>query len=143
MHTFVRFDTDRQLFTYSIDAGGYSCFGLEHARRQASAIARWLDIDPPSITPDRAGFDAYQAILEAGANHAARTGQRWNADLCPELIGLEGKRIEATNALGERSRFIVGKSTGWLPCHLEIARRNCSDGPGAMGPYTDVKIIRS
>lgn len=142
MNTFYSFDTDRQLFTYHIDAGGYCCFGIENARREASAIARWLGIDPPSITPDQAGFEAYQRILTAGAEHARRTGQRCDADLCPELIGLEGKRIEATNAFGERSRFIVGKSTGWLPCHLEIARRGCSGGPGAMGPYSDVKVIR-
>jgi predicted N-acyltransferase len=35
----------------------------------------------------------------------------------------------------------VGKSTGWRPCHLEIARRNCMGGGPASMKYHSVRAI--
>jgi hypothetical protein len=63
------------------------------------------------------------------------------SDLRPELIGLEGQRIEATDRHGERRRFYVGKSTGWKPVHLEIKRIDSSGGDADWGPYTDIRVI--
>jgi hypothetical protein len=34
----------------------------------------------------------------------------------------------------ERSRFIVGKSTGWAPIHLEIKTRRSTGGAAAYVP---------
>jgi len=43
---------------------------------------------------------------------------------------------------GERRRFRVGKSTGWMPCHLEIARCNSTGGPAVTGaPFQSVRIV--
>lgn len=37
---------------------------------------------------------------------------------------------------------IVGKSSGWLPCHLAIARRNCHGGPAAYVPAgSTVRVV--
>lgn len=57
-----------------------------------------------------------------------RDAIRDNSNLNPQLLGLEGWRVEVTNADGERHRFIVGMSTGWRPCHLDISRRNSHGG---------------
>lgn len=63
-------------------------------------------------------------------------------NLCPELIGLEGCRVEAT-CYGERVRFQVGKSTGWKPCHLRLHNRASSGGEAiSPGTLSDVKVIR-
>lgn len=61
--------------------------------------------------------------------------------LSPQLTGLEGYRVEVETTYGEKRRFIVGKSTGWQPCHLEISRRNSSGGAGAEKQYKSVAVL--
>ncbi len=72
--------------------------------------------------------------MDAGRAHHAATGAHCNAELLPVLSGLEGWRVEVTEPDGERRCFIVGKSTGWMPCHLEIARRDSTGGAAAYVP---------
>lgn len=71
------------------------------------------------------------------------TGERSTAGLTPQLIGMEGARVEVVDKHGETRRFWVGRSTGWIPCHLEIARTNSSGGPAVMGaPFSEIRVIR-
>ena len=70
-----------------------------------------------------------------------RESIRDNSELTPELIGKEGFRVEATTADGERRRFIVGKSTGWRPIHLEIKTRRSLGGFPAERSYASVRTI--
>jgi hypothetical protein len=59
------------------------------------------------------------------------------------LIGLEGRRVEVVEADGQRRRFKVGKSTGWIPCHIELANERSSGGMAVMGePFKSVRVIR-
>lgn len=51
--------------------------------------------------------------------------------LLPQLTGLEGWRVEVVDHDGQRRRFIVGRSTGWRPIHLEIKTRRSLGGWGA------------
>lgn len=53
--------------------------------------------------------------------------------LTPQLIGLEGWRVEVTHQDNTTRRFIVGRSTGWKPCHIEVARRDSSGGGAVYG----------
>lgn len=70
---------------------------------------------------------------------AQREQVRDNSDLSPQLRGLEGWRVEVVEADEPKPRrFIVGKSTGWRPCHLEIARRNSMGGSPARKSYLKV-----
>ena len=75
---------------------------------------------------------------------AEKTKARDNSDLIPELIGLEGWKIEAAYPDGTKRRFILGKSTGWRPCHLEIATQRSSGGSPVYWPKgtTFTKIRR-
>lgn len=66
---------------------------------------------------------------------------RDNSHLSPQLIGLEGWRVEAVDIHGERRRFIVGKSTGWRPCHLEIKTALAACGDPARARYQSVKAL--
>jgi len=61
--------------------------------------------------------------------------------LSEQLTGLEGWRVEVVTTYGETRRFIVGMSTGWRPCHLEIARRNCYGGGAAEKEYASVRRL--
>jgi len=66
---------------------------------------------------------------------------RDNSDLSPQLLGLEGWRVEVVSN-GEKHRFIVGKSTGYKPCHLEVHNRRSMGGIPAMKTYESVTKLR-
>jgi hypothetical protein len=97
----------------------------------ASAIPAGLgEFEPGTVQHYR----VYSATMKAGAEHAAASKSRCPALLEPRLIGLEGKRVKVTSPDGTVSRFNVGKSTGWLPIHLEIKTRASSGGCGVYLP---------
>lgn len=150
---------------YVIRAGdGVSTLGFDYAEKRTAAVLDWLAAEagphafaeflarkglpyeaglPAECQPGTpAAFVRYRAAMAAGADLNARTGKRCPAELCPQLIGKEGKRVEIVDCYGERRRFIVGRSTGWAPCHLEIARRNSHGGPAVTGaPFQSVRVI--
>ena len=78
----------------------------------------------------------WQAMTPAEQDAARSLG-----GLSPQLIGLEGWRVEAVTTYGETRRFIVGRSSGWIPCHIEIARRNAIGGPSASSTYKSVRAL--
>ena len=70
-----------------------------------------------------------------------RDEQRDLSGLSSQLAGLEGWRVEVVTAYDETRRFYVGRSTGWRPCHIEVARRNCYGGPAAESNYKSVRRL--
>lgn len=128
---------------------GFTTLGFAHADSQRAKVAAWLEAEGKPLerveaapgTPE--AFAAYHAAMAAGRAHNAATGRRCEADLTPQLRGLEGKRVEVTEADGTTRRFTVGKSSGWLPIHLEIARRGQSYGESVEGaPFKAVREVR-
>jgi len=84
------------------------------------------------------------------------TGQKWdsmspaerdrvrdNSGLTPQLKGLEGHRVQVTDhGTNESRRFIVGKSTGWRPAHLEIkTTRSMGGGTASSKGYASVRDL--
>lgn len=107
-------------------------------------VARWAGVpgpDPEKLgTPE--GYADYRRILDAGREHHDRSRTRCPAELTPELVGLEGRRVEVVDRWGEKRRFYVGRSTGWLPIHLEIARIDSVGGGGVVGsPFRSVHVV--
>ncbi len=74
-------------------------------------------------------------------NPSQRASLRDNSGLTAQLIGKEGWRVEVVTKYGETLRFIVGKSTGWKPCHLELARRDSRGGTAAELSYASVRLL--
>ena len=73
---------------------------------------------------------------------AQRAQMRDLSGLSPQLTGWEGWRVEVVDKEGEAPRrFIVGRSTGWRPCHLEIASRRSSGGFPARDRYATVRKL--
>lgn len=61
--------------------------------------------------------------------------------LTKQLTGMEGWRVEVTDEGGNKRRFIVGRSSGWRPCHLEISRRSAVGGFPARDRYASVRAL--
>jgi hypothetical protein len=130
--------------------GGYSCNGFDYQARIGEAVAAWLG-DPDLIRAAHvaligaagspSAFDFFRDLMERGRKHAEATGDRCEAELSPALKGLEGKRVEVTTPSGETSRFTVGRSTGWLPIHLEIKRRDSSGGGVYVPDGSSVRVL--
>lgn len=134
---------------YVIPAGnGYSCLGFDvcadRLKAYTAALAGRGIVWP--VTPAEPGtVELYRQYLDAIKvihREHDRTGWRCLAELTPELIGLEGKRVEVVDKYGERRRFKVGKSTGWIPCHLELANRRSSGGGPVFGaPFQSIRVV--
>lgn len=142
----VTVNTDQSLYVIP-ESGGYSCLGfdvvIDRYNRLAAELLHsgaktWGGANqfPTAERGTLAGYDRYRALLDA----AYATGRRFTCELSPQLIGLEGHRVEV-QGYGETRRFIVGKSTGWLPIHLEIARRDSSGGGAASRVYDSVRDL--
>lgn len=138
-----------------------SCIGFSYADSKARAVLDWLKtqcrsaemilgamgVDVQSLTvPARMGtkkhYAAYSAIMRAGLMFASHSGERCNADLTPQLIGLEGKRVRVIDSYGADRSFTVGKSSGWMPCHLEMGKSTCKGGyPVGGAPFKSIEVI--
>lgn len=128
---------------YNIKCGnGFTCLGFDVAERKRVAVCKWLNRSISFFPLGTEGhYAAYEEAMRLGAAHAAKTGLRCNADLIPELIGKERLRVEVTTPDGEISRFYVGKSTGWMPCHLVIrSLRASGGGPVYFPPGSTVRL---
>jgi hypothetical protein len=128
-------------------AHGYSCLGFDVAARRAAALASEMGLPAPTEKPGTLKlYRAYQYLMDTARKRNRETGWRSTSELTPALIGLEGKRVEVTHQWErekpETVRFIVGKSTGFIPCHLEIKRRD-STGGGAvcLGQILSVRVV--
>lgn len=136
---------NEQQSLYVLKAGkGFTCLGFEVAFRKAAAVAEWCGCPPPDETliDTKEGYEDYRRVMDAGAKHAKETKTRCPAELSPQLIGKEGQRVEVIDRSGNKRRFYVGKSTGWLPIHLEISRINSMGGPATYGePYQSITVV--
>ena len=131
---------NREQRLYVIPAGkGYvSCLGFDVLHKRTGMIAGWMgrpDLAPPPRKGTLKAWKAYKAAMGAAESRWKATGERCPAELTPQLIGLEGRRVEVVSKSGDyKHRFTVGKSTGWMPCHLEIANSRSTGGGAAYVP---------
>ena len=144
----VTINAEQELYVIPHDKG-FSCLGFDVLLVRHKAVTAWLrseglqadDLPRRSRGTIRA-YNSYTALMDRAAGYCQRNNLRCPVELTRQLIGLEGKRVEVVDRHGERRRFQVGKSTGWMPCHLEIARRNSSGGPAVTGaPFQSVRIV--
>jgi hypothetical protein len=136
--------------TYTIKtASGYSCLGFDvleqrYIRLHAELLANGLKSlnEFPEERGTIARYHQYQRLMSHARSLHDQTGYRFKCELVPQLIGLEGKRVELIYPNGEKTRFIVGKSTGWIPIHLEIKTKRSSGGGSVYFPKgTQLRIV--
>lgn len=126
--------------------GGYSSMGFDYCFKLATTMAN--EVNRPDLLPKTKGtkttYIKFRKLSEIVLKMHQKNGFRSQADLTPQLIGREGQRVEVVDRWGNRKRFWVGRSTGWIPCHLEIARTNCHGGGAVIGaPFSEVITIRT
>ena len=143
----VTTNDEQRLFVIP-SGNGYSCLGFDVCEQRSKALADWIKANGGNYTPPEQpngtleAYNRYTALCGIASEICRDRKIRCNVELTPQLIGLEGKRVEVVDKYGETRRFIVGKSMGWMPVHLEIARRNSSGGPAVMGaPFKSVKVV--
>lgn len=137
-------DQEQQLYVIPNDYDGYSCLGFDVALQRAIAYAKWAGVaaPDPSLRGTDEGYADYERCLKAVEQKWRETGERCPVELTPQLIGLEGKRVEVVDRDGEERRFYVGKSTGFTPCHLEILKRGDDGGFSVTGaPFRSVRRL--
>lgn len=158
---------DQKLYVFK-EGGGYSCLGFDVCKQRAIAYLQWLqgdrekrfnktnealiravsghkldckallrELEDCSLERRLEIYEAAQAVIHA--NYVAHH-ERCPVELSPQLIGLEGKLVEAVTTWDETVRFRVGKSTGWIPIHLEIEEGE-DGGVAASKEYKLVNVI--
>lgn len=127
MTELTHINVKEQLYVIS-EGSGYSCRGWKSLDDEARGVARWLiEKEVQGIqavlhdhVSDLGGVAHYESclrLIKHGAEYAQASGERCPVLLVPALVGFEGQRVEITY-FGERKRFRVGRSTGWMPVHL-------------------------
>jgi hypothetical protein len=145
----VTINTKQEVYVIPAQPKGYTCLGFDVLTGRYNAIAAWLRREgldasdlPPESRGSRSAYTGYLMLMRRASGYCQRNHLRCPAELTRQLIGLEGKWVEVVDRDGQRRRFIVGKSAGWLPCHLEIARRNSHGGPAVYGaPFQSVRVV--
>ncbi|RPJ39987.1 MAG: hypothetical protein EHM35_00715 [Planctomycetaceae bacterium] len=146
METNVTINTEQRLFVIPCDGGGCTFLGFdvvfERGRKLAAELGRSWGCTERIGTLQQ--YRDYRGLVDLARERNRATGWRSTSELTEQLIGLEGRRVEVVDKYGETRRFWVGKSTGFIPCHLEIANRRSTGGPAVTGaPFRSVRVVRS
>jgi hypothetical protein len=138
--TAITINTEQSL--YVIPAGhGYSCYGFDVLERKTTRLASWItardpsfDIPMPAPRGTLERYAQWEMFCQKARAMCDANKIRCDIELTKQLIGLEGKRVEVTLPDGSRERYNVGKSTGWVPCHLAIKTRRSLGGAAVYFP---------
>jgi predicted N-acyltransferase len=114
----------------AITADGISISAIESNRHHANK----------GVTTMNALKDMTQAKWDA-LTESERAALCSDAGLTKQLIGLEGWRVEVVTTYGETRRFYVSRSTGWIPCHIEVKTRRSHGGIGAASEYKSIRKL--
>lgn len=132
--------------------GGFSCLGFDVLETRATRLGSELvskfgySVRQPEPRGTLARYAQYLNYVGFARAKNEACGWQSKSELTPQLIGLEGKRVEVRHKFKsgevETTRFYVGKSTGFIPCHLEIKRCNSSGGGAVcLGEIISVQAI--
>ena len=104
----------------------------------------FTDSRPQNLEPGTIkAYDWYAFLLRKAELYHERNKTKSKMWLTEELIGFEGQLVEVVDRDGKKSRFWVGISSGWAPCHLELKGKRSKSGPGVMGaPYKSVRKLQ-
>jgi len=118
----------QKLYVIPCGKNGYSCYGFDVLFKKVNNLCKALQVEN---TCKRKGtmkvYNLYAKLLHIAQN----SGKRYNFDLYKPFIGHEGARVEILYTYGETERGILGKSTGFIPCHILLKQKR-SNGGGAI-----------
>jgi hypothetical protein len=140
----VSINYEQRLFVIPCAGGGFTCLAFDVCRSRARAIAK--ELDRADLLPTAYSlsmlYEQYERAVKAAMDEHRRTGRRLTCELTPQLVGLEGKRVRVKDKAGERRTFVVGRSSGFIPVHIELPRRRSMFGIAVSGtPFDAVEIL--
>lgn len=119
---------------YVIPCGkGYSCLGFDVLLKRLRLLSKELHL--PIGNPIRGSikaYEQYQKVIDIARQKNEVSGWRSTSELYAPFIGNEGRRVEVEYTDGEKERFYIGKSTGFIPCHLVIKKINSTGGGSVL-----------
>lgn len=119
---------EQRLFVLNL-GNHYTCLGFDVLDKRARKLADELGEEWNERKGTKKAFRHYRALQDIARRKNRATGWKSATELHPQLIGLEGRRVEVKDADGEIYRFQVGRSTGWIPCHLQLHNCAAHGGP--------------
>jgi hypothetical protein len=130
----VGIDPNAELFVVKM-GDIVTTYGFDYVQDRCERMALNLVLEgfvlPPRGT--RASFDMMNTLQGA---------LKLMCDLSMQLVGLESHRVEVIDHPGDPSRtFIVGRSSGWFPVHLEIKTTRSMGGDPARLEYHSVRDL--
>lgn len=141
----ITINNDQKLFVIPCGEEGFTCLGFQVCEDRINKLAKELGTSPVGHTIGTMDqYQTYRDLVDIARRKHVDTGWRSQSELNPKLIGLEGKRIECT-VYGETVKFYVGKSTGFIPCHLEIESKKEHGGmalPCEPEKITNIRVIK-
>lgn len=116
---------------YVIPQGeGFSCLGFDVCEKRSAALAKEMNEKRIITLPGTIEhYNDYLRLIEIARKKNQATGWRSNSELTPEFIGHEREQVKITQRDGITRTFYIGKSSGFIPVHLEVSRVNSSGGP--------------
>ncbi len=143
MSEFTEINEEQRLYVIRSGKNRISCLGFDVCEEWTTNFAKWLKIDPElPIKGTLEAYSRYLVVKDLVLRKCERENIRCLVHLKPQLIGLEKKRVKVVDTYGNIKRFWVGESTGPIPIHLEIARRNSSGGSAVYGdPFKSVEVL--
>lgn len=124
----VTLNHDQNLYVIPCGDDGYTSLGFNVLEARANSLAAELNEEWTLALPSIKQYERYQALLAIARNRNAKTGWKSKTGLTQQLIGLERDHVEVVDCYGEQRRFRVGRSTGFIPCHLQIKSKIKIDG---------------
>lgn len=139
----VSINNEQQLYVLKCGSDGFTCLGFGICKDRSDRLAKELGEPIKSIPIGTIeAYREYERLIEIVRDRNQRTGFRSQSELVPELIGLEGWRVKVVDCLGDVRNFTVGKSTGYIPCHLEIKSKRSHGGEKVIGlPFKSVEKL--
>lgn len=137
----MKVNKEQKLYVFEF-GNGFSCLGFNVLDKRARALAAELQEEWKERKGTKKAYFHYQELTKKASHKNRITGWKSKSQLHPQLIGLEHMRVEVIDQDGERYRFNVGKSTGFIPCHLQLHNSVSSGGSCVDSrPFKSVRVI--
>lgn len=122
---------EQKLYVLS-EGKGFSCYGFDVVMRRGNSLAQELNESFNVRKGTRKAYEEFRRLIEVARQKNITTGWRSKSELFAPFIGNEGRRVEIEYTWGEKERFIIGKSTGWIPCHIMCKRIDSNGGASVL-----------
>tara|TARA_R110000868_G_scaffold375749_1_gene640424 strand:+ start:1170 stop:1613 length:444 start_codon:yes stop_codon:yes gene_type:complete len=139
----IKSNKEQNLYVIPCGKNGFTCLGFDVCLSRSTKLAVEMGLTPKNVKRGTiAAYNEYTRLTNIARKRHAETGWRSESELIPEFIGKEGQRVEIVTSSGNTERYYIGKSTGFIPCHLEIKRNDSTGGSAVWGyPFQSIKFL--